>query len=330
MKGQKTWKIIDKAERCELLLYGSIASESWFDDDVTPKMFADDLKACGGKPLDLRINSSGGDVFAAQAMYTLLKAYSGDVTVHIDGLAASAATVVACAGDTVIMPSNALYMIHNPSVMLFGGYQSDKLSLLAAQLDTVRDTIVNVYANRCNIKRDDLESMMAAETWLTAAEAMNYGFVDSVDTPAEQINNYVDFSCFADKDKAKKALGGMKVDNKDLIGKIKGLLGIGQQKPSGMQSETAVDDTARLVALDKLADGSESVAELIALAKTKGLTADDIATQVDNVKALNMIKNMIADSTDSGAEGVKPDTGKTIDDAINEVVALANQMRGAE
>lgn len=330
MKGQKTWKIVDKAERCEMLIYGSIASTSWFDDEITPKAFADDLKACDGKPVDLRINSSGGDVFAAQAMYTLLKAYTGDITVYIDGIAASAATVVACAGDRVVMPNNAMYMIHNPSAMLFGGYQADKLNALAAQLASVRDTIVNVYVDKCNVKRDEIENMMAAETWLTAEEAKNYGFVDSVGEPAEQINNYVDFSCFVDKDKARKAIGGIKVDNKDLIGKIKDLLGIGQQKPAGAQPEAPVDDSARLAALDKLADGSDNVAELITMAKEKGLTVDDIAKQVDNVKALNTIKNMITDSNESGAEGVQPDTGRAVDDAINEVVALANQMRGAE
>lgn len=96
----------------ELLIYGDIAAESWWEDDTTPKNFADTLQSCNGRDLVIRINSGGGDVFAAQAIYNLLRTYDGAKTVRIDGLAASAATVVACAGDFVIMPDNALFMIH--------------------------------------------------------------------------------------------------------------------------------------------------------------------------------------------------------------------------
>ena len=99
MKSKRFWRFVNEAgdDNAELLLYGAIASQSWYDDDVTPRQFNDDLKECGGKNLTVRINSPGGDVFAAQAIYTMLKGYSGKKTMHIDGMCASAATIIACA-----------------------------------------------------------------------------------------------------------------------------------------------------------------------------------------------------------------------------------------
>ena len=117
-KNNKFWQFRNESseEKAELLLYGEISNETWFGDEVTPKQFATDLQAMGGKDLIVHVNSPGGDVFAAHAIYNQLKAYSGQVTAYVDGLAASAATIITCAADKVVMPSNALFMIHNPSV----------------------------------------------------------------------------------------------------------------------------------------------------------------------------------------------------------------------
>ena len=108
----KFWEFKNEGERAALYLYGEISTESWWGDEVTPKEFKEDLDACSG-PLDVHINSGGGEVFAGQAIYNMLKRYDGDVTVYIDGLAASIASVIAMAGDRIVMPANALLMIHN-------------------------------------------------------------------------------------------------------------------------------------------------------------------------------------------------------------------------
>lgn len=169
----KFWEIKNElnSEKAELLIYKEIANEDWWDEGLaTPKKFNDDLKALGGKDLVVRINSCGGDVFAAQSIYNQLKRYAGRVTITIDGIAASAATIIACAGENVIMPSNTIYMIHNPMNLLIGFYNQNELEEVAKALKAVKQTIVNVYKMKCKDKITDekLSEMMDEETFLTA------------------------------------------------------------------------------------------------------------------------------------------------------------------
>ena len=187
------WKITNETGAdAELLLYGPISDTSWYDDEITPRLFAEELKALGGKALTVRVNSPGGDVFAAQSIYNQLKTYSGHITMRIDGLAASAATIVTCAGDTVIMPTNALYMIHNPATYAWGN--AEEMRTAADVLDTVRQTIINVYQKRTgeNLTAEELAAMMDDETWLTAEEALAYGFVDQIDEKSSVTNRMKD------------------------------------------------------------------------------------------------------------------------------------------
>lgn len=181
---KKCWKIrnaADSSEEAELLIYGDISDETWWGDEVTPRQFHDDLATLEGKDLCVRINSGGGDVFAAVAIYNQLKTYGGKVTTRIDGLAASAATIIACAGEQVIMPSNALFMIHNPAMFAFGGYDANEMRECAEQLDIVKQTIVSTYLTRSSLSEEELCQMMDDETWMTADEALGYGFVDTID-----------------------------------------------------------------------------------------------------------------------------------------------------
>lgn len=177
------WKFKNSADdTAELLLYGEISDASWYGDEVTPKKFAEDLAACGGKALTVRVNSPGGDVFAAQAIYNQLKAYTGKITVQIDGMCASAATVIACAGDTVIMPRNTIYMIHNPKSAMLGYYDAVELGKLSERLAAVKQTIVNVYMGRVQntLSEVQVKHKMDAEEWMTAEKAKEYGFVDQI------------------------------------------------------------------------------------------------------------------------------------------------------
>lgn len=171
-------------EEAELLLYGEIASEQpWWEggDLVTPRQFYEDLKALGPKSgITVRINSAGGDVFAAQAIYTQLKTHAAKITVIVDGLAASAASIVAMAGDTVKMPANAMMMIHNPALILAGYYTADELERLAERLDAVKESIVNAYTAKTGLDRKTIAKMMDEETWMTGEEAVQKGFADEV------------------------------------------------------------------------------------------------------------------------------------------------------
>ena len=160
-----------------LELYGTIAEESWWDDDVTPKMFRDELFA-GTGPVTIWINSPGGDCVAASQIYALLMDYKGDITVKIDGVAASAASVIAMAGTKVLMAPTALMMIHNPATLAIG--DSAEMQKAIDMLSEVKESIINAYEIKTNMRRSKLSQLMDAETWMNANKAMEYGFADGI------------------------------------------------------------------------------------------------------------------------------------------------------
>lgn len=164
------------AERT-LFLNGTIASESWFDDDVTPALFKSDLDS-GKGPITVWINSPGGDVWAAAQIYNMLLSYVGKVTVKIDGLAASAASVIAMAGDEVLVSPVSMLMIHNPSTMAMG--DKDDLTQAISMLDSVKDSILNAYVKKTGLSKNKLSKLMDDETWMDANKAVELHFADRV------------------------------------------------------------------------------------------------------------------------------------------------------
>ncbi|MBO6177816.1 MAG: Clp protease ClpP [Selenomonadaceae bacterium] len=163
-----------------LRIDGDIVSEAsfWGDDsDVIPAEFRQELES-GKGDINLWINSRGGDVFAAAQIYTMLKEYPGKVKVKIDGLAASAASVIAMAGDTVEMSPVSMLMIHNPLTICIGNQNDMKATI--DRLDVVKETIMNAYNRKTGISRDKLSEMMDAEKYMDAKEAVELGFADSV------------------------------------------------------------------------------------------------------------------------------------------------------
>ncbi|MBQ9526523.1 MAG: Clp protease ClpP [Fretibacterium sp.] len=179
------WKITAKSESdAEILLYDVIGG---YDDNLEyqgAKNLIGKVKALGDvKNITLRINSIGGDVFEAQAMYSYLRSHPANVTVRVDGLAASAASLVAMAGDKVIMPANALMMIHNPAGLAMG--EAEDMRETADILDKVRDSIAAAYVQKTGMEREKVISMMDAETWMSAEEAHKLGFCDEVDGAVE-------------------------------------------------------------------------------------------------------------------------------------------------
>jgi len=167
----------DPSEERVLELYGTIAEESWFDDDVTPKMFKDELMK-GSGPVTIWINSPGGDCIAASQIYSMLMDYKGNVTVKIDGIAASAASVIAMAGTKVLMAPTALMMIHNPATAAFGDHVD--MAKAIEMLDEVKESIINAYEIRTNLSHAQLSHMMDDETWMNAKKAMELGFADDL------------------------------------------------------------------------------------------------------------------------------------------------------
>jgi ATP-dependent Clp protease protease subunit len=160
-----------------LELYGTIAEESWFDDDVTPQMFRDELFA-GDGPVTIWINSPGGDCIAASQIYSMLMDYRGDVTVKIDGIAASAASVIAMAGTKVLMAPTALMMIHNPATAAFGDHVDMQKAI--EMLDEVKESILNAYEIKTNMSRTKLSHLMDETTWMNAKKAIEMGFADAI------------------------------------------------------------------------------------------------------------------------------------------------------
>ena len=176
---RKFWNWVrdsDTGERT-LLLNGEIASETWWGDEVTPGIFRDELESCEGD-ITVWINSPGGDVFAAAQIYNMLMNYKGNVKVRIDGLAASAASVIAMAGGTVEMSPVAMMMIHNPATVSIGDEREMQKAI--EMLAEVKESIINAYELKTGMSRTKLGHLMDAESWMNAKKAVELGFADSI------------------------------------------------------------------------------------------------------------------------------------------------------
>ena len=188
MKTKKFWKWRNQAEagtapeERTLFLNGTIAEESWFDDDVTPQLFKDELNS-GTGDITVWINSPGGDCVAAAQIYNMLSNYKGKVTVKIDGIAASAASVIAMAGDTVLVSPVSMLMIHNPATIAWGDHAEMQKAI--DMLSEVKESIINAYVLKTGLSRPKLSHLMDAETWMDANKAVELGFADEIMTRAK-------------------------------------------------------------------------------------------------------------------------------------------------
>lgn len=335
--GKRFWEINNYASAgAEIKLYGPITSgHSWFDggDTVTANDFASDLEALAGKDVTVRINSPGGDVFAAHAIHNQLLAYKGNVTVVIDGLCASAATIVAVAGKKIIMPANALFMIHNPAIGLDDYYGAEDLSKVLNALKGVKDSIIAAYRKRCNVSEAEISAMMDAETWMGAQECLDKGFIDAIDGEVKAVRNgnsliinglNVDvskFKNFAGLKNTTKEADRMPEKMNTLVDKaISFFDSFNKNAAASAQQAPAEDNAAAAVAAERKrindldaydAKDNAIVAAMIAQAKQNGQTIDDIKPYIDTVEknsdnapAKNLVKDMIEDNKDSGVNGI--------------------------
>lgn len=337
------WNFQDSTNNgtAELYIYGPIVSNaSWWDDSVDAVQFSDDLKALGGKDVTVHINSPGGDVFAAHAIHNQLIAYAGNVDVVIDGIAASAATIIAMAGARITMPTNSMMMIHNPTMGLDDHYTADDLDKYANALRAVRQSIIAAYMKRVSVDQAQIEQMMDAETWLTAQECVDMGLADAIDGRIKSVldgNNLIVNSLKIDITNYKNREGlahcvnaqdekkGAEVLSKSKLEEILNALGLriddaaepqpAPAKASTTEAAPAVDANAiaaaavaqerqRMADLDAMADGNPAVAAIINTAKRNGQTADDVRDYVAAVQGIkSAAQNQLLDMQAESKEG---------------------------
>lgn len=175
----KFWNFIKNEDTGETELYfeGPISDRTWYGDEITPAMFRDELAKINGN-LTVWLNSCGGDVFAASQIYTMLRNHNGKITVKIDALAASAASVVAMAGDETLISPTGMIMCHDPACLASGNkaYMEKAIELL----EEVKESIINAYEQKTHLSRAKIAKMMSDETWLNAKKALQLGFVDGI------------------------------------------------------------------------------------------------------------------------------------------------------
>lgn len=163
----------------DLYIYGDIVSSwwgAWGEEDKYPSAVRDFVQAAAGKEINVHINSNGGSVFAGIAIYNMLKNYEGKVTVYVDGVAASIASVIAMAGDRIVMRTGSALMVHSPMICLCGGYNAAEMREMATQLDEIQKCIMQVYntKKKPEVSAESIEQIVAAETWLTSESAGEY------------------------------------------------------------------------------------------------------------------------------------------------------------
>jgi ATP-dependent Clp protease, protease subunit len=183
---QPFWNFVDAEQsesgQTELELYGVLSEFSWWGDEITPAKFKNDLYKYGkGGPVLMKVNSPGGDVIAASVMRAILTDYPGEVTARVDGMAASAAVAVTTAAKRVLMLDTSYMMIHDPAVVVFmAALDIETLGKLRDDLINIKDGVINAYENRTGLGTTKLSNMMRDETWMSARQAVDFGFADEV------------------------------------------------------------------------------------------------------------------------------------------------------
>ncbi|MDD2979147.1 MAG: Clp protease ClpP [Hespellia sp.] len=217
-----------------LFLNGTIAEDSWFDDDVTPQVFKDELNA-GEGDVTIWINSPGGDCVAAAQIYNMLMEYKGNVTIKIDGIAASAASVIAMAGTKVLVSPVSMLMIHNPATIAFG--DKNEMQKAIDMLSEVKESIINAYEIKTGMSRAKLSHLMDAETWMNANSAIELGFADEI---MKRTNEDSEEDEEAEEQKGKVSLFSRAEVTNSLMDKLAAKCRI-QQKPDTATNKKSAD-----------------------------------------------------------------------------------------
>ena len=314
-KQLKFWNLVknDEEKTAELILYGSIGSDEYWDD-ISDKVFKQDIENLGDvENIILHINSPGGSVFSAVAIANTLKNHKAKVIANIDGLAASAATIITSACDTVRMPKNALFMVHNPITFAYGNNQDMKKTV--EMLDKVKNSIIETYLSKTKTDKETLSELMDNETWMDAETAKEYGFVDEIvdeEVGKEFVENKLiinnmafDISKFKNFKKAKDVVINNKKNTKEVKMTLEELKNqfpdlydyvLNEGKKIGKEEERE-----RLKAIDDI--GVNNYSELIENAKyVNPMSASELAINIlkkqkeEKAQKLQNIKNESQDS----------------------------------
>ena len=276
MSKQKFWNFNDSSE---LVLDGVIASESWYGDEVTPQLFRDELAQHNGD-LTIVINSPGGDVFAGVAIYNALKNRDGGkTTVRVDGVAASIASVIAMAGDTIKMSLGSTMMIHKPWSMAVG--DATELAKTIELLDKLEGSIVDIYADRTGLDKDEIVKLLAAETWLTSEEAVALGFAD--EAPEKRAS-----------------LSDTMKNVKDLLAPIQNAV---MQPMMSIQVKAEQSQVEEANATDTTTSTDEAVEQTVEVEPTVEADATDDKTEVEEAETTNEVE--VTEPTEEITEPVK-------------------------
>jgi len=369
----KFWNFVDdpSSNEAELLLYGPIASQKpWWEDEggdtATPKQFADDLRNLGNKSnITVRINSSGGDVWAANAIHALLKSNPARITAKIDGIAASAATIVAMAADEIQIPANGMMVIHDVMMNLCGSYNTTAMEKAMQELESIRNSIIAAYKGRTGKNDEELIAIMKNEAWLTGQEAVDMGFADIVteDNPVNMVmqgsslvvnnitcdlskfktrppitNSVVQAQPAANKQKTKEDLN---VEIKTVDDLRKAYPDFVNQIEQDAKTGVVAQERKRLQDIDQIAN----IIDPALLNKAKfeePMDAAALAFQnavLQSQKGTAYLQNAQQDSAASGASNVKPlpAEGENPEEAekqvkqektVNSIVDAVNKLRG--
>ena len=358
--GHKFWDFIDNGDTAELQLFGTIQSEDgWWDDDcVTYRDFINELNGLGDKKtINVTIQSGGGDVFAANAIYTALMTNKARIIGTVIGICASAATIVLMACDDRAIAENAVLMVHNPSVSLFGSYQTEDLMKMAEVTEQVKKSIMTAYMSRLDKTEDEISQLMDEETWYVGREAVDAGFCDSVvqasftdsvsgqffiDGAPHTFKDYMETS--VPEDVRKRAQGITPPPVRRTAGTFSGVSDRTQERKTGMDEKNkAITDIAgleaaypqlcaqiadvavaaereRLKAIDEIAAGIPQET-LIKAKYEEPVSAADLALaqmKANNAAGQRFLAGMAADMQESGAASVTADPNVGFDDAAKQ------------
>lgn len=365
----KFWNFIDNGDTAELQLFGTISSEeSWWDDDcVTYRNFINELNGLGDKKtINVTIQSGGGDVFAANAIYTALVTNKATITGTVIGICASAATIVLMACDSRKIAKNGILMVHNPSIILSGSYRTEDLLKLADVTEQVGKSILTAYMEKLDKPEDEIRQMMDEESWYVGQEAVDAGFCDSVIETGVQDNAFLNnfgvdgrpcsfqdyLEDFVPEDVRKKAQGiapppvrertfsgmaGMTQERKTEMGEkdivisdIAGLKAAYPQLCDQIVTEAVDAERERLKAIDEIAAGIPQ--EMLVRAKyEKPVSAADLALaqmKANNATGQQFLAGMVADIQDSGAAAVPAEPNGGLDDTARARAESEEKVNG--
>ena len=289
-----------------IYIYGDISAYTYFDSDTSAKSFVDALNGFGEQDLTVHVNSGGGDGFEAVAIFNAIKLYPGNVTVMVDGLAASAASLITCAADKIIMAKNALMMLHMPSVCCCGFYDKAALDKMSERLTAIESSVVESYQDR--LSRADLQvqpdilTLLKNETWLTAADALKYGFADEI------ADNSVDIEI----DDETLTVDKLQIDMKRFDEtKLRKVLNVKATSKADSSDKIRMTERNRIRDLSALRGQNRAIDALVDVAIETGKSVNEMQPYFDALKNVSTVDDahekfsaVIRDQMNSGAEKV--------------------------